>query len=220
MQECVCMWNYVCVYDREHKGCVYSTCPHALVCWKGQMDKREEHIRKKKKKKRMIAEEKRRGNGEREGTWSRNASVALQPATSHHGASADRWMQESPIIEKMLGHKHPDEREELLHVRQCVRTAAAAAVVMAAAAAGSQGSAASTTTTHHEDLTQTQSAELKKKPAWGLIYLSKTGWLFGFTKHASILLPWKLVPWVWPYYPRWLILPIHLVSFAAFVLCS
>lgn len=73
----------------------------------------------------------------REGTWSGNASVPLRPATSYHGASADRWMQESPIIE-MLGHKRPDEGEELLRASWCVRMAR-----------GSQGSAVSATATHH-----------------------------------------------------------------------
>ncbi len=75
----------------------------------------------------------------REGTWSGNASLPLQPATSYHGASSDRWMQESPIIE-MLGHKRPDEGEELPHASWCVRMSG-----------GSQGSAVLTTATHLRD---------------------------------------------------------------------
>lgn len=57
-------------------------------------------------------EKRRRGETGREGSRSGDASVPLRPATSYHGASADRWMQESPIIE-ILEHKRPDEGEGL-----------------------------------------------------------------------------------------------------------
>lgn len=108
MQECLCVCKQACVCVQD------SMC----VCmqWKGQMGKREEQSQIKKDDSR----EKRRGEMGREGTWSGNASVPLRPATSYHGASTDRWMQESPIIE-MLGYKRPDEGEELLHASWCVR---------------------------------------------------------------------------------------------------
>lgn len=54
---------------------------------------------------------------EREGTWSRNASLPLRPATSYHAASADRRRQEGPIIE-LLGPKQAWTKWEE-RARQC-----------------------------------------------------------------------------------------------------
>lgn len=111
----------VCVRRRVHYIRV-QFCVSARTClWKGQMGKREEQSQIKTDD---STEKRKRRRGEMgiEGTWSGNASVPLRPATLYHGASTDRWMQESLIIE-MLRNKCPDEREELLHVSRCVRMA-------------------------------------------------------------------------------------------------
>lgn len=47
-----------------------------------------------------------RGRGGREGTLSRNAPVLVQPATSYHETSTDRWIHERNITE-MFMHKQP-----------------------------------------------------------------------------------------------------------------
>ncbi len=143
----------------------------------------------------------------REGTWSRNASVPLQPATSYHRASTDRWMQESPIIE-MLRHKRSNEREEFLHARRCVRMVR-----------GSQGSAASATATHLRHWRKHEAPTKDLREAWFIsarlvdFLVTQSQLQYGY--HGNLYLESRLIFQD----PRRLILPIYPVSFTALVLC-
>lgn len=72
--------------------------------------------------KRIIETRRKKEELRREGTWSRNVSVPLQPATSYHRASTDKWMQEDPIIE-MFRNKCLDKGEGFHPANWCVRMA-------------------------------------------------------------------------------------------------
>lgn len=89
----------MCVCDLTCAVC--SVRLYALVCCWGGMKRIEANI---KGCSQMGGKKRGEGEGGREGTLSRNAPVLVQPATSYHETSTDRWIHESPIIE-ILMHK-------------------------------------------------------------------------------------------------------------------
>lgn len=195
MRACVC----VCVSLTQSTKHARAACVSARTClWTGQMGKREEESQIKKDDSREKRG--RRGEMGREDTWSGNASVPLRPATSYHGASTDRWMQESPIIE-MLENKHPNEGERLLRTSWCVRMAG-----------GDQDVARGPPSPRQLPISGNWCKYTVSDPSQRLrqLFFLLSQSILQYCYHGNI------VPWALAYYPRWLILPIY----STFLYCA
>lgn len=167
-----------CVYVTWRAQCV-SACACLLLCGRGGGGDEKNWG----KYKRMLTNGGKGSEGGRkegrEGTLSWNAPVLVQPATSYHKTSTDRWIHESSIIE-MFMHKQQKWRGggDGGQGGCCVSTDACVVVVVRG---------------------QLADRQLQRffffffKSAGYLIYPSATARIFCFLA-ASRLLPWKLGP--------------------------